>query len=365
MKIFYGLFSCLALVAVASPGHADVTKPLPNYATPEELSSATAADWELPSFRAAVKPASGLRLPAEYEPTAAVIMTYAAYPTFIQGIARAVVDAGAEAYILGGPSSISGLDSSRYRSLDISYNSIWARDFGPVAINESTGELAIIDSIYRHYAVRKNDDAVPTRLAEYLGIEHYNAPIILDGGNVMVDKRGHLYMTERTYEWNSSLSRAQVDQYLKDYYGVKEIHVLAYAASTPGTPADGTGHIDMFAKIVDDCKVLVAKSTAKPYSTALDAAATYFSGAECAPGRKWSVYRVTAYLSGSVWYTFTNSLIVNNSVIIPSYNSYDSAEARRVYGEALPGRKLVFVNSDDPIRAAGAIHCTTKEIPAL
>jgi agmatine/peptidylarginine deiminase len=365
MRKFFGLLSWTAIIAAASPLQADVTSPLPNYATPAELQSATAADWEFPAFRAGLKPAPGLRLPAEYEPMAAVVMTYAGYPQFIQSIARAVVDAGAQAYVLGGPSSISGLDSSRYRSLNISYNTIWSRDFGPVAINEETGELAIVDTVYRHYAYRKADDAVPARLADFLGMEHYEAPIILDGGNLMVDRRGHLYMTERTYEWNSQISRSQVDQYLKDYFGVKEIHVLPYAAARPGQPADGTGHIDMFAKILDDCKVLIAKSSSQPYASALETATQYFSNSECAPGRNWTVYRVQAFASGGVWYTFTNSLIVNKSVIIPSYQSYDEAEARRVYAQALPNHKLVFVNSDDPIRAAGAIHCTTKEIPAV
>jgi agmatine deiminase len=181
----------------------------------------------------------------------------------------------------------------------------------------------------------------------------------------MIDRRGHLYMTERTYEWNSKFTRAQVDGYLKEYFGAKEVHAIPYAASTPGQPADGTGHIDMFAKILDDCKVLVAKTTSQPYTKATDSAAAYFASTECAPGKNWEVFRVQGYASGGVWFTFTNSLIVNNSVIIPSYQNYDSAEARRVYGQALPNHKLVFVNSDDPIRAAGAIHCTTKEIPAV
>lgn len=365
MRNFLGLFSWMTITAAALPVRAEVASPLPNYATAEELQSATAADWEFPSYRDSFKPTPGLRLPAEYEPMAAVVMTYAGYPQFIQSIARAVVDAGAQAYVLGGPSKITGLDSSRYQSLNISYNTIWARDFGPVAINEQTGELAIVDTVYRHYAYRKADDAVPTRIADHLGMERYSAPIILDGGNLMVDRRGHLYMTERTYEWNSQMSRSQVDQYLKDYFGVQEIHVLPYAASRPGQPADGTGHIDMFAKILDDCKVLIAKSSSQPFASALETASQYFSSTECSPGRKWQVYRVQAWATGGVWYTFTNSLIVNNSVIIPSYQNYDEAEARRVYAEALPNHKLVFINSDDPIRAAGAIHCTTKEIPAV
>ena len=68
-------------------------------------------------------------------------------------------------------------------------------------------------------------------------------------------------------------------------------------------------------------------------------------------------------MRGGTWYTYTNSLIVNKSVIIPSYAKGYDKEAQQVYAAALPDHKIEMVPSDSPIVAGGSIHCTTKEIP--
>ncbi len=363
--IFRALIPTFLSLSFSVAGMASMSStPLPNYATPEEIANTSPQDWQRPRLRAGQQPQAGLRLPAEYEPMDAVMMSYAAYPSFIQQMASAITQAGTKVYLLGGPSYLAGVNDRLYETVSIPFNTVWSRDYGPVAINELTGELAIIDTVYRHYAYRKADDAVPARLAQFLEIDSYQAPIILDGGNLMVDRRGHLYMTERTYDWNANLSRAEVDAYLKEYFGVKSIKVLPYAKTYSGAPADGTGHIDMFAKILGDCKLLLATSTDEPFASTLQQARRFFENDECAPGQRWQIYATRAWATGGVWYTYTNSLIVNDLVLIPSYRSGDNESARRIYEKALPGYELTLINADDAIRAAGASHCTTKEIPA-
>ncbi len=360
LYVFMSFSFLSANLALGSAG----SQPVPNYALQSEIDSTTSSDWYLPSSRIAAEPAVGLRLPSEYEPVSAVVMTYSYFYSFIEDLSYEIAQAGAKVLLLGGPASIPGVPSNRYEALNLPYNTVWSRDFGPVAIDELTGQLAIVDTIYRHYAYRKSDDKVPSNIAKYLGVTSYDAPIILDGGNLMVDSRGHLYMTDRTYEWNSHMTRDEVDDYLKNYFGVEEVHVIPYARSG-GQPADGTGHIDMFAKIVDDCKVIVAQSSQDLYAATLENAAQYFANTTCAPGETWQVYRVKGWSQNGVWYTYTNALLVNNTAIIPSYASDDPSAALAAYRHALPSYRLVTVNSDDPIRYAGAIHCTTREIPAL
>ena len=120
----------------------------------------------------------------------------------------------------------------------------------------------------------------------------------------------------------------------------------------------------MVAKLLAPCKVLVASSTDKGYQKPLDEAAAYFAALPCAAeGRPYDVYRVKGWVRGGTWYTYTNSLIVNKSVIIPSYAKGYDKEAQQVYAAALPDHKIEMVPSDSPIVAGGSIHCTTKEIP--
>ena len=238
-------------------------------------------------------------------------------------------------------------------------------DYGPFGINEATNKLGIIDTTYRHYATRPNDDALACKLATTFGADCHGTNLILDGGNYMTDGHGNVFMTKRVYDWNSSLSNTEVDDLLKGYLGAETIHALDYAAAPSGGPADGTGHIDMFAKLIGACKVIVAETSDEPFKTTTDAAAAYFENLACGSG-KYEVTRVQGWVSGQTWYTYTNSLIVNKTVVMPAYN--DSAAndaATQTYQAAMPGYTIVGVNSEGIIGEGGSVHCITKEIPKL
>jgi agmatine deiminase len=339
---------------------------LPNWATDEELAIESEAPPPSAGRGIGVPPAPGFRVPAEYEPVSAVVMTWAGHTSVLRGIAVAVAAAGADVWMVGGPSSIAGVPADRYVSVPFGYDSVWSRDYGPVGIDEANHTLGIIDTTYRHYAVRRNDDAMSCKLANALGAECHTTELILDGGNYMTDGRGNVFVTSRIYDWNRSLSRAEVDDHLRSYLGAQRIHVFDYAKTANGAPADGTGHIDMFAKLVGECKVIVAETTNQPFKAVVDQAAAYFENLPCAPGRTYEVTRVKGWTKGSTWYTYTNSLIVNNTVIIPFYNdAARNAEAVQAYRAAMPGYEVVGVNSEATIVLGGSIHCITREIPAL
>lgn len=342
------------------------TKNLPNWATEEELAIQSKA--APPSSRAfadeaEAAPGAGYRVPAEYEPVSTVVMTWTAHTDVLRNIAVAASGAGANVWMVGGPSSISGVPAAQYRALDLDYDSIWARDYGPVGIFEPTKSLGIVDTKYRHYASRVADDAMSCRIATQLNAECHTTSLILDGGNYMTDGKGNAFLSSRVYDWNSSLSHAQVDSLLKSYLGATTIHILDYAASG-GAPADGTGHIDMFAKLVGDCNVIVAQATTEPYKTSTDKAANYFANLACGSGR-YQVTRVKGWSSSGTWYTYTNSLVVNKTVILPFYTSdAENQTAVQAYKSALPGYEVVGVNSEATIVEGGSIHCITKEIPS-
>jgi len=336
---------------------------LPIWATAEEQLRQLGAGpppeyWGLPP------PAAGYRVPAEFEPMAAVLMTWADYPEMLASIAEQVAAAGAEVWMVGGPSSLPGVPVDKYRQLSFYYDSVWTRDYGPVGILEADGKLGIIDTTYRHWVTRRDDDAIPCQVAQAAGALCYSTSLIMDGGNFMTDGRGNVFFTERLYEWNSNLSRDQVDGLLREYLGAENLHVFAYARDSRGQPADGTGHLDMFAKIIGDCDVLVAEYNQEPYFQPLEQAAAYFSALSCPGGGSYRVHRLPGWSRSGVWYTYTNALLVNGTLLLPSYrNGYDD-QARQVISAARPDLRLVFIASDASIVAGGSVHCVTREIPA-
>jgi hypothetical protein len=72
-----------------------------------------------------------------------------------------------------------------------------------------------------------------------------------------------------------------------------------------------------------------------------------------------------------VHYTFTNTVFVNNIILIPTYTSgvpsaaATSAAAVATFQSALPpGKTAIGINCQNIIGSAGAIHCIVRIIPA-
>ena len=342
----------------------DAAEVLPIWATDEELAVQRNAPPPIDDPDDAA-PDPGYRIPAEYEPVSTVVMTWAGHSGVLKGIAVAAAAAGADVWMVGGPPSIAGVPADSYRALSLDFDSVWSRDYGPVGINETTKKLGIVDTTYRHYASRLDDDAMSCRLAAEFDGDCHPTSLILDGGNYMTDGEGNAFLTSRVYDWNRSLPRDRVDELLRTYLGAKQIHILDYAKTPAGEPADGTGHIDMFAKLVGDCAVIVAQTANEPFKTVTDKAAAFFKGQPCGTGT-YEVTRVQGWLQGATWYTYTNSLIVNETVVIPFYNDNRANRAAvRAYASAMPRYEVVGVNSESTIVVGGSIHCVTREIPAV
>jgi len=359
-------FLALSLLSILSTGAfaLDLNKPLPNWID----SGREKADGKPPvvsATRRGVTP-SDFRIPAEYEPVGAVVMGWAGYTGMLNGIAKAATGPGkAQVWAVAGPAGIAGVPAASYTRISAPLDTVWVRDYGPFGLSAGQGRPGIVDSIYRHYQYRRNDDVVPAVVGKAKKIDVFGIPIILDGGNVLVDSKGTLFMTKRTYLWNSNMSEGQVDSALKSYYKVKNIVTFDYAGY-PGDPADGTGHLDMFVKLLNDHTVLISVAETEPFKSAAEKAIVYFKGRKAADGVTYKIITVKGWEDGA-WYTYTNSLLVNNTAIIPSYSGHpaEEAAAKAAYEAGMPGVTVVPVNSDESIMAGGSIHCVTQTIPVL
>ena len=339
-------------------------KPLPNWI---DHSVEKIKISKYPEQRPTVAPPSSFRLVPEYAPAQAVVLGWRGFTTMLEEIAKyAVNDGNVEIWAASGPDTISGIPVKRYMPMNCALDTVWIRDYGPFGIIEDKSTLAIVDPIYRHYQYRIRDDRVPTCIAREQNIESFPMDLILDGGNLMVDSAGNLFMTKRTYIWNRSKSKNEVDQLLKDYFNVKKIHAIDYAGY-PNGPTDGTGHIDMFVKLLNDNTVLISTANNEPYIKTVESAVKYFESIKAPNGEDYKIIRVKGWTSGRTWYTYTNSLIVNGIVIMPSYRAYskENLAAVKAYEQGMPGIKVKTVNSDYSISSGGAIHCITQLIPEL
>jgi hypothetical protein len=86
--------------------------------------------------------------------------------------------------------------------------------------------------------------------------------------------------------------------------------------------------------------------------------------------RPFKIHRVLCpEINGGPWETnpvaaYTNSLILNNKILVPQYGIVQDAQALEVYHEAMPGYEVIGFDgtSSNPWYAEDALHCRTMGV---
>ncbi|MBN2461746.1 MAG: agmatine deiminase family protein, partial [Candidatus Cloacimonetes bacterium] len=132
---------------------------------------------------------------------------------------------------------------------DISGTSMWIRDYGPFYIYED-GVRAIVDFFYGVYW---GDDDIPFTIAAEFDLDIYESNLMHHGGNHISDGNGMAFCTTNIFDYNPSYSQHDVRAIFKEYLGIDSLVVIDKMNS------DGTGHIDMFCKLLSDTLFIVGE----------------------------------------------------------------------------------------------------------
>ena len=247
-----------------------------------------------------------------------------------------------------------GIDTSHCNFLIAPTDSYWTRDYGPWFESDSSNHIGIIDFPYNR--PRPNDDEIPKRVAEMLGIQWYGMSLISTGGNYMTDGMGISSSTDLIWTENPTLTHTQVAQKVNDYLGIENYQVVT--DPNVNTTID---HIDCWGKFLAPDKILIRKvNSSNPCYTALESAASYWATQNCSYGYKYKVFRVQSPSDQP----YSNSVILNNKVFIPFMNSSWDDSARAVYEAAMPGYTVsgFLALPSDPWLSTDALHCRVMGI---
>lgn len=246
-----------------------------------------------------------------------------------------------------------GVDTSHCNFLIAGSNSYWTRDYGPWFESDSANNIGIIDFPYNR--PRPLDDEIPKKVAEMLDIPWFGMNLIHTGGNYMTDGLGISASTTLVWEENPQLTHLQVAGKVLDYLGVETYHVVE---DPNGTYID---HIDCWGKFLAPDKILIRKvPTYHPRYTYIEQTAAYWAAQTCSYGYNYHVFRVNT--PGDQPYT--NSLILNDKVLVPIMNSSWDDSALAVYEQAMPGYEVLGIigNPSTPWESTDALHCRAKGI---
>ena len=325
-------------------------------------------------------PDSIVYTPAEFDSVAGIIFAWEAYSTLLTELIKEVAEEDTAWIVVDNTSeenSVSNTLSNANVNMDrvvfqvIPTNSVWIRDYGPWWIIEPENSRAIIDFVYNR--PRPLDDSYPESAAEYFGINYYGLGLIEAGGNMLLDGQGAVIVSNVIFDgsqgFDPNLSLDQLEQYFLDYFGVHKVIV------TPHLINDGTGHIDMFVKLINDTTIIVGEyeNQSAGFSGNYDICnqvANQLANETNGAGRPFNIVRMPMppYNNG-ITYTYINSLIVNNKVLVPIYGfSTEFANDDSVlvlYETIMPGVEAIGFDCNQIIPANGAIHCIAMKVPAL
>lgn len=336
----------------------------------------------------------GYRMPAEWEPHAATWLSWPrregisfpdafdrVMPTFREMVAALLtsepvrINVSNRAHEAEARAVLEGLPQEHLTYYTIPTNEPWCRDHGPIFLTRDYEPwLAVIDWGHNawggKYPPFDLDDAVPTRVAKALGLPVYDGGMILEGGSIDVNGAGALLTTESCLlneNRNPGMSRAKIEQRMRDFLGVRDVFWLAR-----GTEGDDTdGHIDNLARFVRERTVLAVVEQ--------DTSSANYEPLQENLGRLQEIRidgeeleivllptaarmeREDLTLPGS----YANFYIANEVVLVPTFNDPSDAPAIATIQWAFPERCVTPIDCRELIWGLGAFHCLTQQQPAL
>ncbi|EIM04336.1 agmatine deiminase family protein [Rhodanobacter denitrificans] len=336
-----------------------------------------------------------LRLPAEWEPQAAVLIAWphagtdwaerlAAVETTYVALAAAVTrfqplivvaaDAALRAHVQAQLRG-AGVDLSRVRFVELPYDDTWLRDSGPITLVDGVGGFQLTDFRFTGWGGKfgaEQDDALVAGLAQagvFGQAAHKRIDWALEGGGIESDGAGSILTTWRCLvQRHPEQSREEMSAILRGSLHADRVLWLDHGY-LEGDDTDA--HIDTLARFAPGDRIVfqACDDTADHHHDELQRMGEELAALRTTDGRPYRLRPLPwaqpildegRRLAAS----YANYLIVNGAVLVPAYGDSADAEAARIVGEAHPGRVVVQVPCRPLIWQNGSLHCITMQLPA-
>jgi agmatine deiminase len=248
----------------------------------------------------------------------------------------------------------------------------WLRDSGPIFVVDDVASPTRRVGVHwgfnawgDKFSGYADDAAVGGLLAERLG-DVVTAPMVLEGGSIIVDGTGTLVTTEQCLlhpNRNPELRREQIEQHLRDYLGVTTVVWLRQGLVED---RDTDGHVDLIAAFVAPGRLLL-QSTA-PGTPNHENMAENRRIAEAA-GLEVVDFPLLAYTSvdgEEIVASYMNLYMGDRFVVVPTAGQAELDEAALArLREVFAGKEVVGVPGVTHAFGGGGPHCITQQVPAL
>lgn len=259
-------------------------------------------------------------------------------------------------------------------------NRSWMRDSGPIVVRNGDKREAL-NFNFNGWAKYKNfklDKFVPAKVAAVLDIPvtqvmYKGKPVIVEGGAIDVNGRGTLLTSEECLMHptiqvrNQGFTKEDYEAVFKEYLGVTNVIWLG-----DGIEGDDThGHIDDLCRFVNEDTIVTIVETDSNDSNykPLQDNLKRLQNAKLENGK--SPVIVALPMPKRVDFedlrlpaSYANFLILNNCVLVPTFNDSNDRVALNILSECFPDREVIGISCVDFIWGFGTLHCLSQQIPA-
>lgn len=268
-----------------------------------------------------------------------------------------------------------GCRMDRVRLLPVPLDDTWARDFGPLGVEEEG--LRLLDFGFNGWGLKfacAADNQVTRRLharGTFGKVPLETVGLVLEGGSVESDGRGTILTTAQCLlgpNRNPHLDRAGVEAALGRYLGAARVLWLERGA-LEGDDTDA--HVDTLARFApgDTLVYQGCDDQSDAHFDELGAMAAELSAFVTPEGRPYRLVPLPwpAAVRGEggerLPATYANFLILNGAVLVPTYRDPRDAEALTAVAGAFPGREVVGIDCRPLLLQRGSLHCVTMQLP--
>ena len=306
-----------------------------------------------------------MRLPAEWERQKALLVAYpheksdwAPYLAEIRSFYDEFIAVAAryqEVIVLSEENLSFPTAPHPIRNAVIPTNDTWVRDYGPITLIED-GKAKLLDFTFNGWGLKypaNLDNQVNRRLfgTRKLGF-------VLEGGSIESNGEGTILTTSRCLlevNRNPHLTKSEIETYLKSTLGARNVLWLDYGYMEGD---DTDGHIDMLARFTspDTIAYVQCDKEDSHYEEFVQMERQLQSfGFHLVP-LPWVSAKY--YANERLPASYTNFVIINDAVIVPTYNDPNDQEALKIMQKLFPGRDVIGLDASVLIRQHGSIHCS-------
>lgn len=269
------------------------------------------------------------------------------------------------------------LDQSRIIYRSIESNDTWARDHGPISITVNEVPY-ILDFTFNGWGLKfpaNFDNQITKKLYESntlsgnVGYQNMMY-VVFEGGSIESDGNGTLMTTSKcllSANRNEYRSKDELDDYLKMIFGAERILWLnnGYLAGD-----DTDSHIDTLARFCSHDTIAYVKCE-DPNDEHFHELSLMEEELKLFRDLSGNPYNLIPLpMADPVYWegerlpaTYANFLIINDAVLMPTYNSKKDEIAAQLLQTAFPDREIVGINCLPLIKQHGSLHCVTMQFP--